>query len=92
VVSDSGNVRLSTHDFPDLYDLRFHTNQWESSGVAAQMETNRTASVISLSGRMTSETGKAILVTIIRRVYDEQGNNLGYVIVEVFTDAAEGEP
>lgn len=89
VVSDSGNVRLSTHDFPDLYDLRFHTNQWESSGVAAQMETNRTASVISLSGRMTSETGKAILVTIIRRVYDEQGNNLGYVIVEVFTDAAE---
>jgi len=87
VVSDSGNVRLSTHDFPESYDLRYHTNQWDSSGVVAQMEANQTASVISITGRTTSETGKAIMATILRRVYDGNGNNLGYVIVEVFSDA-----
>ncbi|MFA6775846.1 MAG: sensor histidine kinase [Sphaerochaetaceae bacterium] len=87
VVSDSGNVRLSTHDFPEQYDLRFHTNEWDSNSVVAQMEANQTASVIFLQGRTTSESGKAIIATILRRVYDEQGKNLGYVIVEVFSDA-----
>jgi two-component system sensor histidine kinase YesM len=29
IVSNTGRVRISTHTFPDVYDLRYHGNDWD---------------------------------------------------------------
>jgi len=88
MVSNSGNVRFSTHDFPTVYDLRFHNNEWEQENVLSLSQAgSQTASIISIRGRTSSENGKPILITILRRVYDSEGDNLGYVIVEVLNEA-----
>lgn len=92
IVSNSGNVRLSTHEFPSDYDLRFHTNGWDLDNVLSQMENrSQTASMISIRGRQASNTGEPIIATIIRRVYNAEGKNLGYVIVEVTNEAFSGK-
>ncbi len=92
IVSNSGNVRLSTHEFPSDYDLRFHTNGWDVDNVLSQMENrSQTASMISIRGRQASNAGEPIIATIIRRVYNTEGKNLGYVIVEVTGSAFSGK-
>lgn len=92
IVSNSGNVRLSTHEFPRDYDLRFHTNGWDMDNVLAQLENrSQTASMISIRGRQSSNTGEPIIATIVRRVYNSAGRNLGYVIVEVTASAFSGK-
>ncbi len=88
IVSNSGNVRLSTHEFPQSYDLRLNTNEWNRDNPLAQMENrSQTASMISIRGRQTSSSGEPIAATIIRRVYNSEGRNLGYVIVEVLASS-----
>ena len=65
IVSNSGNVRLSTHEFPSDYDLRFHTNGWDVDNVLSQMENrSQTASMISIRGRQASNAGEPIIATI----------------------------
>lgn len=36
IVSNSGKVRASTHIFPEVYDLRYHGNDWDMSSVINQ--------------------------------------------------------
>lgn len=50
---------------------------------------NQRASLISLGGRRTGEQGEPIIVTIVRRVYDDTGANLGYVVLEVSESAID---
>ncbi len=88
IVSNSGRVRLSTHTFPNVYDLRYHGNNWDMNSVIVQhADLSPTASIISIRGHRTAENGRQVVATILRRIYDEQGVNLGYLILDIYAEA-----
>ena len=89
IVSVTGNVRISTHDFPEVYDLRTHSNEWDSSSiitVASQRTKGERASIISIEDHRI-EGGRQVLLSILRRVFSSSGDVIGYVIIDVMTDA-----
>ncbi len=90
IVSKTGKVRLSTHVFPDQYDLRINSNEWNQSsifyGMKKQNADREKATVITLQTNSISEEGKAIFATLIRKVSDEAGNAIGYAIIDIYTD------
>jgi two-component system sensor histidine kinase YesM len=91
LVSDSGNVRVSTHRFPDVYDIRYQGNDWDLSNVIAQnRDSSLTASTISIGSPRITENGKQVVASIFRRVYDADGTVYGYLVVDLFLDALLG--
>ncbi|NCC65682.1 MAG: sensor histidine kinase, partial [Spirochaetia bacterium] len=88
LVSNSGKVRVSTHVFPDVFDLRYHSNDYDMNSIISQNpNVSPTASIISIRGHRQAESNRMVIATILRRVYDKEGNNLGYLVVEVFSEA-----
>lgn len=88
LVSNSGKVRISTHTFPETYDLRYHGNDWETTNIISQNpNASPTASLISITGHRLADNGKQVVASILRRVYDEAGVNLGYLVLEIYADA-----
>ena len=88
LVSNSGRVRISTHEFPEVFDLRYHGNDWDMNSIISQNQNvSQTASLISIRSHRTTETGKQVLASILRRVYDPSGTNLGYLVVEIYAEA-----
>lgn len=88
IVSNNGKVRLSTHVFPELYDLRINSNEWNQNSIfysLKRMNDDR-ATLIRLQQGKTNEDGKAIFATLIRKIKDNDGNDIGFVIVDVYTD------
>ena len=89
IVSITGDVRISTHDFPEVYDLRTHSNEWDSSSiitVATQKTKGERASIISIEDHRL-ENGSEVLFSILRRTFSESGDVTGYVIIDVMADA-----
>ncbi len=92
IVSNSGKVRLSTHTFPDVYDLRYHGNDWDMNSVIVQhADLSPTASIVSIRGHRIAENGKQVIASILRRIYDEDGTNLGYLIIDIYAEAFSGD-
>ncbi|HKL58584.1 MAG TPA: sensor histidine kinase, partial [Sphaerochaeta sp.] len=88
LVSNSGKVRISTHEFPEVFDLRYHGNEWDMNNIISQNQNvSQTASLISIRGHRTTELGRQVLASILRRVYDSDGVNLGYLVVEIYAEA-----
>ncbi len=88
LVSNSGKVRISTHEFPEVFDLRYQGNDWDMNNIISQNQNvSQTASLISIGGHRTAENGRQVLVSILRKVYDQAGTNLGYLVVEVYAEA-----
>lgn len=88
IVSNSGRVRISTHNFPDVYDLRYHGNEWDMNSVIVQhSDLSPTASIISIRSHRTAENGRQVVASILRRIYDDEGTNLGYLILDIYGDA-----
>lgn len=88
LVSTSGKVRISTHEFPEVFDLRYQGNDWDMNNIISQnRNVSQTASLISIGGHRTAENGRQVLASILRRVYDRSGNNLGYLVVEIYAEA-----
>ncbi|MFA6732839.1 MAG: sensor histidine kinase [Sphaerochaeta sp.] len=88
LVSNSGKVRLSTHTFPDVYDLRYHGNDWEVNSIISQnSDLSPTASIISIRGHRLAENGRQVIASILRRIYDSVGTNLGYLVIDIYADA-----
>nr|WP_321304957.1 sensor histidine kinase [uncultured Sphaerochaeta sp.] len=88
IVSNSGKVRASTHIFPEVYDLRYHGNDWDMSSVINQnSDVSPTASLISIQGHRIAENGRQVVASILRRIYDKEGVNLGYLVVDIYADA-----
>ncbi len=89
IVSLSGKVRISTHNFPEIYDLRTHSNQWDSTNIisiANQKAKGERASIISIEDHRTEE-GKQIFASILRRIFSPDGDPVGYVIVDIYNSA-----
>ncbi|HQB91221.1 MAG TPA: sensor histidine kinase, partial [Sphaerochaeta sp.] len=92
IVSNSGKVRVSTHAFPDVYDLRYHGNEWDMNSIIVQnANLSPTASIISIRGHRTAENGRQIVAGILRRIYDNEGTNLGYLIIDIYAEAFSGD-
>ncbi|HKL59006.1 MAG TPA: sensor histidine kinase [Sphaerochaeta sp.] len=88
LVSNSGKVRISTHEFPEVFDLRYQGNDWEMNNIISQNQNvPQTASLISIGGHRTAENGRQVLASILRQVYDPSGTNLGYLVVEIYAEA-----
>lgn len=88
LVSNSGRVRISTHEFPEVFDLRYQGNNWDMNNIISQnANVSQTASLISIRGHRTTEIGRQVLASILRRVYDTDGVNLGYLVVEIYAEA-----
>ena len=88
IVSNSGRVRISTHNFPEVYDLRYHGNEWDMNSVIVQhSDLSPTASIISIRSHRTAENGRQVVASILRRIYDDEGTNLGYLILDIYGDA-----
>jgi two-component system sensor histidine kinase YesM len=88
LVSDSGKVRVSTHTFPDVYDLRYHGNAWEMNSIISQpLNASPTASIISIRGHRLAENGRQVIASILRHIYDDAGTNLGYLVIDIYADA-----
>ena len=88
IVSNSGRVRLSTHTFPDVYDLRYHGNEWDMNSIIVQnADLSPTASIISIRGHRMADNGRQVIASILRRIYDDEGTNLGYLIIDIYAEA-----
>ncbi len=88
IVSTSGKVRLSTHVFPELYDLRINSNEWNQNSIFYSMRrmSDDKNTLIMLQQGKTNEDGKAIFATLMRSVKNKDGQNLGFVIIDIYTD------
>lgn len=88
VVSTNGLVRLSTHVFPELYDLRVDANELNDHSIfysLNRLKDDRNT-LIAIQQCKTNEDGKNIFASLIRRVKDENGKNIGFVIIDIYTD------
>lgn len=88
IVSKSGKVRLSTHVFPELYDLRINSNELNQNSIFYSLKrmNEEKGTLITLQQGKINEDGKAIAITLIRPIKDENGNDIGFVIVDIYTD------
>ena len=95
IISSSGKIQLSTHIFPSEYDIRIYNNEWNSSNILSkaivenQKETKSSA-IISIQDHRTTESGKLIFATVLRRIQDAEGNIVGYAIIDIYEDALKG--
>lgn len=90
IISLDGKTRLSTHIFPEQYDTRIHGNEWETGSILTEAYTSKlddkTTLIYAGDHRMTDE-GNQIFASILRRIYDDNGKEQGFVIIDIFTDA-----
>lgn len=85
VVSLNGRSRLSTHVFPQQYDLRYNTSAISPFSDFSQIA--GTSSFMTLKWRYQSETNATVILNIMRKVISSSGNDLGYAVVDVFLNA-----
>lgn len=86
VVSSTGRTRLSTHLFPERYDLRYHGNDTNPFFDLSRAGTE-TASMITMHNRYTTQNNAFVFLNILRRVRNSDGHVVGYVAVDVYQDA-----
>lgn len=91
IVSKTGKVQLSTHTFPECYDLRINTNEWDNSNILAKTinsenKSGRNSTIISISDHRTTDLGKYVMFSILQKVYSPEKDVVGYVIIDIFSD------
>ena len=90
IVSLSGKCRLSSGIFPSEYDTRFQTNEWNRKNIIAEASTRRDlgrTSLFFIGDHRVNENDEQILFSILRNIFSENDELIGYVIVDVYTDA-----
>ena len=90
IVSKSGKVRISSGIFPSEYDTRIQGNEWNRKNIIAEATTIRDLgrqSLIFIGDHRINEDGEQILFSILRNVFAYDDTILGYVIIDVYTEA-----
>ncbi len=87
-VSRDGKIRLSTHLFPDQYDVRYHTND-STPFFEVNRLTESNASIISTDYRYLTQQNSLVLLNIMRAVRDSAGDIVGYVALDINQTAFE---
>ena len=76
--------------FPSEYDTRFQTNEWNRKNIIAEASTRRDlgrTSLFFIGDHRVNENDEQILFSILRNIFSENDELIGYVIVDVYTDA-----
>ncbi len=90
IVSKSGRIRVSSGIFPSEYDTRIQGAEWNRKNIIAEATTRRDLgrqSLIFIGDHRINEDGEQILFSILRNVFSSDGEILGYVIIDVYTEA-----
>ncbi|MGN0906364.1 MAG: sensor histidine kinase, partial [Bullifex sp.] len=90
IVSKSGKIRISSGIFPSEYDTRIQGNEWNRKNIIAEATTRRDLgrqSLIFIGDHRINEDGEQILFSILRNVFGADEAILGYVIIDVYTEA-----
>lgn len=85
VVSISGRVRLSTHLFPQHYDLRYYGNEANPFFDISRAK-RETASLITMDNRYRTPNNSFVFLNIFRRVFGTTGEVVGYVVVDLYEE------
>jgi two-component system, sensor histidine kinase YesM len=86
IVSNSGKARYSTHLFPERYDLRYQGNDTNPFFDLARAS-SETASIMTMGNRYATQSNSFVFLNILRRVRNEAGADVGYVVVDIFQEA-----
>ncbi len=88
VVSVDGQKRLSTHVFPERYDVRYYNTESDfTNPIVWNVPSTQTS--ISIDNRYVNVNGDEIVLSLLRNVFDKDGNNIGYVIVDVYDQSLD---
>ncbi len=88
VVSRDGKVRLSTHLFPEQYDVRYHSNDSTPFFEVNRLQESN-ASIISTEYRYLTQQHSLVLLNILRPIRDNDGAIAGYVALDINQTALE---
>ncbi len=85
IVSSDGSVRISTHAFPEKYDIRTHSNEWDDTNIISLSErsANRDKQWFISIADHRMENGNQVAFSLLRHI----GGGLGYAIIDVYSDA-----
>ncbi len=86
IVSNSGNVRYSTHAFPALYDRRYNNHDGTNPFLALERRGLDKSTYMTIANRYINESNAQIGLNIQRQVYDTLGQPIGFAVVDVFTE------
>ncbi|AEC01416.1 sensor histidine kinase [Parasphaerochaeta coccoides] len=86
IVSDTGNIRYSTHLFPAAYDVRYQSRDMKPF-FTLSLADSTTASLMSLDNRYASDANRLAGINIFRRIRQPDGTGVGYGIVDIFLDS-----
>lgn len=81
VTSTDGNVRISTHPFPDDYDLRNHATILD---IVEPLMDSKPFSYTKIISNDNLNTEDDVSITMIRYIFDENQNVLGFVILDIY--------
>ncbi len=81
VTSTDGDVRISTHSFPDDYDLRNHATIID---IVEPLMDSKPFSYTKIISNDNLNTEDDVSITMIRYIFDENQNVLGFVILDIY--------
>lgn len=87
LLSRDGTIKLSTHSFPEIYDTRIHSNTWEKGNILALERSGREKgdTLYMLENHRRNEDGKMVFCTLLEKIRNEEGDVIGFLIVEIFS-------
>lgn len=83
VESVDGNIRLSSHTFPQRYDLRSHSSSSETFNVMVEKLVGRSTKIV-IENRYVNDKGDIIVLSLFRNIYNREGKIVGYLVVDIF--------
>ncbi|MCY1151896.1 MAG: histidine kinase [Sphaerochaetaceae bacterium] len=81
VTSIDGNIKLSTHAFPKDYDLRNHSTILD---IVEPLMDSKPFSYTKIISNDNLNTEDDVSITMIRYIFDENQNVLGFVILDIY--------
>ena len=81
ITSTDGNIRLSTHPFPEEYDLRNHSTILD---IALPLMDSKPYTYTKIISNKNLNSNNNVALTLFRYVFDSDKNVLGYVIVDIY--------
>ncbi|MDC7246518.1 MAG: sensor histidine kinase [Sphaerochaetaceae bacterium] len=88
VVSKDGKVRLSTHLFPEQYDIRYHSNETTPFFEVNRLD-EKNSTIITSEYRYLTQTASLVILNILRAIRDDQMQISGYVALDIHQEAFE---
>ena len=81
-----GKIKYSTHNFPQMYDLRIHNNTWDEGNVLSQItDPNEYNTYITVQNNSLELSNQVVLS--FAKIIIKEDKPIGVVIIDLFFDA-----